>query len=242
MTNPSKAVRTCSHSGYWTGSLPTCEYAVSCNSYPCKNGAICTNLLGTYRCSCSNGWIGRDCETDIQPPIYDHCPTNKVILVTTMTTNQTWAEPIFTDPHGFGIEISKNYQNSSFEFPWGEFAIQYTAIKPSYGMREECTFWIKVKPHQCKPMQAPKHGAISCNGWKEQYARVCKFYCYSGYDLPLVSTQILFLIVERPGNLLPSPQDVVTPKFNDCLAEKTSIAETYIYKRFENVTVQCALC
>ncbi|WAQ94731.1 SNED1-like protein [Mya arenaria] len=242
MTNPWRAVRTCSQWGYWTGSLPTCEYAVSCNSNPCKNGGICTNMLGTYRCSCSKGWTGRNCETDIQPPIYDHCPTNKAILVTTMTTNQTWTEPVFTDPHGFGIEISKNYQNSSFEFPWGKFAIQYIATKPSNGMTKECTFWITVTPHQCKPLQAPKHGAIACNGWKEQYARVCKFYCYSGYDLPPGFKPDTVINCGATGkwmpsnpfsecilmNLLPSARDVVTPKFNNCLAEKTSIAETYI--------------
>lgn len=82
---------------------------------------------------------------DIQPPVVSRCPTDRHVLTSNMTSFQTWNEPSFSDPHGLEIKITKNYLTTSFEFPWGEFTVQYSALKPSNGMKAECLFNISVK-------------------------------------------------------------------------------------------------
>ena len=34
-----------------------------CSNNPCKNGASCVNLGGSYRCDCKSGYTGSNCET-----------------------------------------------------------------------------------------------------------------------------------------------------------------------------------
>ena len=34
-----------------------------CANNPCKNGAVCVNLIGSYRCNCKAGYSGNHCET-----------------------------------------------------------------------------------------------------------------------------------------------------------------------------------
>lgn len=36
-----------------------------CKSNPCKNEATCLDLFGSYLCSCTDGWTGKDCSQDI---------------------------------------------------------------------------------------------------------------------------------------------------------------------------------
>ena len=33
-----------------------------CSNNPCKNGATCVNLQGSYRCDCKSGYDGNNCE------------------------------------------------------------------------------------------------------------------------------------------------------------------------------------
>lgn len=181
MTDPSQAVRTCTKSGYWSGSSPLCLYAVSCNSSPCENRAHCINLLGNYRCVCTTGWTGKNCNVDIQPPVVSGCPADRNILTSNLTNIQSWIEPNITDPHGTKVHITKNYVKSSYEFPWGEFTILYTGVKPSNGLRAECKFNITVKPFPCEEMYPPANGILMCNGWRTEYSQVCIFSCKVNY-------------------------------------------------------------
>ena len=34
-----------------------------CSPDPCKNGAKCVDLVGSYRCDCKSGYTGGNCET-----------------------------------------------------------------------------------------------------------------------------------------------------------------------------------
>ena len=56
-----------------------------------------------------------------------------------------WTAPTFTDPVGKPIEISTNYPQNSYTFPWGDFDVQYVALKPSNGMRTSCVFSLKIR-------------------------------------------------------------------------------------------------
>ena len=33
-----------------------------CKNSPCKNGGKCTNLMGSYRCDCAQGFTGKHCD------------------------------------------------------------------------------------------------------------------------------------------------------------------------------------
>lgn len=39
-----------------------CADIDECLNIPCKNGATCNNKPGSYSCSCSAGWTGKDCD------------------------------------------------------------------------------------------------------------------------------------------------------------------------------------
>ncbi|KAH3713149.1 neurogenic locus notch homolog protein 3-like [Dreissena polymorpha] len=250
--DPSKStVRTCtgSYSGYWTGNAPECAYALSCNSYPCKNGATCTNLPGDYKCMCRHNWSGRNCDIDIQPPVVTGCPKHKTTNVTSMTSNQTWTEPVFKDPHGFNVTVSKNYPLSSYEFPWGVHTVQYTAVKPSNGLSAECTFVITVKPNPCPTLNPPEHGIVVCNGWHTDYAKICHVYCLNGFTLHPGSKRSIIYVCLATGEWSPQSypfnciktgvfaNDVAEslPAFTSCSVSDNAVAKQYIHDLKQSV-------
>lgn len=51
----------------------TCEIDINeCVKAPCRNGAVCQNTMGGYKCVCQPGYIGQRCETDT-----DDCKPSK---------------------------------------------------------------------------------------------------------------------------------------------------------------------
>ena len=43
-----------------------------CSSSPCLNGGFCVDQVNSYRCNCSEGYIGTDCETGKRVNRYYH--------------------------------------------------------------------------------------------------------------------------------------------------------------------------
>ena len=45
---------------YFSTSFPDIN---ECTNNPCKNGAACVNIQGSYRCDCKSGYTGNNCGT-----------------------------------------------------------------------------------------------------------------------------------------------------------------------------------
>ncbi|KAK2167896.1 hypothetical protein NP493_1251g00022 [Ridgeia piscesae] len=175
------STRTCTASGRWTGSKPSCVFSNTCGSHPCQNGAKCVNGLNRYNCQCAYGWFGTNCEIDILAPRLTHCPSNKTHYISTPSVTLNWTAPTFSDPT---IRLTSNYPLNKATFPWGEFFIQYVATKPSNGLRTQCLFREAVYPRPCQSFVAPDNGAVACNGWNGRFGEVCTVLCQQNWDLP----------------------------------------------------------
>ncbi|CAB3373706.1 Hypothetical predicted protein [Cloeon dipterum] len=44
-----------------------------CLSHPCKNGALCTNMVNGFNCTCQPGYTGKECETNIDDCLSGPC-------------------------------------------------------------------------------------------------------------------------------------------------------------------------
>ncbi|XP_077993853.1 uncharacterized protein LOC144447650 [Glandiceps talaboti] len=47
------------------GDNSTCTEIDECDTNPCQNGGVCTDLINAYECQCSTGWEGATCTQDI---------------------------------------------------------------------------------------------------------------------------------------------------------------------------------
>lgn len=74
-----------------------------------------------------------------------NCPSDMSIFSNEPTIFVNWTAPSFYDPVGKSIEVSMNYPDDSWTFPWGDYVAQYVALKPSNGLRTECTFNITIR-------------------------------------------------------------------------------------------------
>ncbi|KAK3086698.1 hypothetical protein FSP39_022139 [Pinctada imbricata] len=169
--------------GYWSDSKPTCTFVNTCQSNPCQNGGTCINGYERYDCQCPSGFSGVNCENDVQPPLVENCSKDKFVYSHLPITKISWPTPNFTDPLGNNVKVTSNYQQNEYDFPWGDFTVQYTALKPSNGLRTECTFNITVRPHQCKALNIPANGYKVCTGWKKDYGLFCLQYCAENYTV-----------------------------------------------------------
>ncbi|XP_033624934.1 fibropellin-1-like [Asterias rubens] len=51
-----------------------------CQSSPCANGAMCTNLQNRYECTCTDGWTGTHCDENIDDCVSDPCKNGGTCL------------------------------------------------------------------------------------------------------------------------------------------------------------------
>ncbi|XP_076109331.1 sushi repeat-containing protein SRPX2-like [Mytilus galloprovincialis] len=169
--------RTCASNGLWNGTKPRCAFFNSCNSLPCQNDGNCTNIPDNYICQCTIGWSGKNCEIDVQPPLVSNCSDNMKILTSDLTKSVVWTIPDFTDPHNTSLSITSNYIINHWTFPWGDYKISYSALKPVNGKVTECLFEIDIKPFPCPTLNVPLNGALLCNNWKTDYGYYCLYWC-----------------------------------------------------------------
>ncbi|XP_035664407.1 sushi, nidogen and EGF-like domain-containing protein 1 [Branchiostoma floridae] len=176
----------CQANGQWSASKPQCLFGNTCHSNPCQNGATCINGVEQHECACMEGWSGERCETDISPPLVDFCPPDQNITTVDNRETVSWQLPTFSDFRNDTFHVTSNYPNNinTETFPWGQHTIQYTATKPSNGLRSSCEFAIRVYPRPCPALDPPAHGALACNGWITRLGRMCKTFCQQGWTLP----------------------------------------------------------
>lgn len=56
-----------------------CELQDHCASQPCRNGAECKSLDGTYKCLCARGFSGANCQEDIDECAAKPCRQGKCL-------------------------------------------------------------------------------------------------------------------------------------------------------------------
>lgn len=191
---------TCRMDFSWTGTKPTCTFVNTCISNPCQNEGTCVNGLNMYTCYCKEGWSGINCEQDIQPPVMEKCPENIHKNATERTLVVTWTPPSFNDSFGTAIDITANYPEPEFEFPWGDFTVQYVATKINNGLSVECVFNISVRPTPCEDLNIPMNGARVCNGWQTDYGCVCLLACKENFTIPPIQSYQQLYVCGASGN------------------------------------------
>nr|XP_034302889.1 hyalin-like [Crassostrea gigas] len=224
--------RRCQATGLWSGLRPFCWYSISCSSSPCLNAATCTNTLGGFKCACAPGWTGSVCETDVQPPVMSNCQNSETILTSQPEAVASWNIPSFHDPMGNQIKVQSNYPQNTSTFPWGDFTVQYSALKLNNGLRTECNFNLSVKPIPCPDLAIPPNAVMVCNDWNTDMLNMCVIVCQSGYFVPNGYSENVLYVCGSSGNWSPAgpmPECIAgtpsyirnAPSFTDCNNSKS---------------------
>ncbi|CAC5361885.1 unnamed protein product [Mytilus coruscus] len=215
--------RKCELNAIWSGTKPRCAYYNSCASGPCKNGGSCTNIPDDYQCTCTHGWSGKNCDVDILPPVLTNCSSDKYITISKLTDLVEWQIPSFTDSHNFRIDVTANYLTNEFTFPWGDFNVSYSAVKPSNGLSTDCLFGVSLSPNPCTPINAPVNGALICNNWRTDYGQFWTFFCKESDTVPQCVIIDDFDVCGASGSWTP------TNTIPDCSVMVTNLQSTTGY-------------
>jgi len=71
---PCDATLPCCDGSSCTAGICTKNVSDNCSPSPCENGSTCENTAGGYACTCVPGYVGTDCETEI-----DECASNPCV-------------------------------------------------------------------------------------------------------------------------------------------------------------------
>ncbi|XP_052807818.1 uncharacterized protein LOC128236758 [Mya arenaria] len=133
-------VITCTTQGAWDGNPPTCSDVNECSgSNKCHYSAMCTNLNGSYECTCKDGYTdpegygGRQCD-DV-----DECSGSNECHYSAMCTNlngsyECTCKDGYTDPEGYGGRQCDDVNECS-----GSNECHYSAICTNLNGSYECT-------------------------------------------------------------------------------------------------------
>ncbi|XP_071132601.1 uncharacterized protein [Mytilus edulis] len=176
----------------------------------------------------------------------ENCSSDKYINTSAIENLVKWQIPTFTDPHNFAIKVTTNYPSNEFTFPWGDFKVSYTAIKPTNGLSKNCLFSINLRPNPCPSINVPSNGALVCNNWRTDYGQFCRFLCKESYTVPRGVMMDHFYVCGASGSWMPSntiPNCSVTtthlhaaggyangPTYSSCTDDRIEMQEYYIDK------------
>lgn len=73
------------------------------------------------------------------------CPNDMDIETSSVTQEVSWNAPHFWDPHGNNVTVAHNYPKNRWTFPWGDFTVSFSALKPLNGLRIGCVFNIRIR-------------------------------------------------------------------------------------------------
>ena len=84
--------------------------------------------------------------SDILPPAVQDCSSDQVLYTSARQMEVNWTVPSFSDPHGLNEPVlsAQNYPTPSAVWPWGDYTVQYVAIKQNNGLQTECAFTLSV--------------------------------------------------------------------------------------------------
>lgn len=159
-----------------------------------------------------------------------NCQNSETILTSQPEAVASWNIPSFHDPMGNQIKVQSNYPQNTSTFPWGDFTVQYSALKLNNGLRTECNFNLAVKRTYsyisysvflthvfrlsyfflyltaipCPDLAIPPNAVMVCNDWNTDMLNMCVIVCQSGYFVPNGYSEDVLYVCGSSGNWSPA--------------------------------------